>query len=185
MIQRCDWCQGDELYERYHDEEWGVPCYQDQKLFELMILEGAQAGLSWITVLRKREGYRQAFEQFNPDKIASYDDEKIEQLLTNPSIIRNRLKVKSAINNAQIFLKVVERHHSFSDYLWRFVDGEPIINSFHHIDEVPASTEVSDRMSKALKKDGFSFIGSTICYAYMQASGMVNDHLICCHCRTS
>jgi DNA-3-methyladenine glycosylase I len=185
MIQRCDWCQGDELYERYHDEEWGVPCYQDLKLFELMILEGAQAGLSWITVLRKREGYRQAFEQFNPDKIASYDDGKIEQLLTNPSIIRNRLKVKSAINNAQIFLKVIERHHSFSDYLWRFVDGEPIINSFHHIDEVPASTEVSDRMSKALKKDGFSFIGSTICYAYMQASGMVNDHLIGCHCRTS
>lgn len=185
MIQRCDWCQGDELYERYHDEEWGVPCYQDQKLFELMILEGAQAGLSWITVLRKREGYRQAFEQFNPEKIASYDDRKIEQLLTNPNIIRNRLKVKSAVNNAQTFLRVIERHYSFSDYLWRFVDGEPIINNFHHIDEVPVSTEVSDRMSKALKKDGFSFIGSTICYAYMQASGMVNDHLIGCHCRTS
>ena len=181
MIQRCGWCEGDELYERYHDEEWGVPCYDDRKLFEFVLLEGAQAGLSWITVLKKREGYRKAFDQFDPEKIARYSPKRIEKLLTNPNIIRNRLKVESAVKNARAYLQILERHNSFSDYLWQFVDGEPITNRFKTLAEVPASTPISDVMSKTMKKDGFSFVGTTICYAHMQATGMVNDHLIGCH----
>ncbi|WP_439133778.1 DNA-3-methyladenine glycosylase I [Pseudomaricurvus sp.] len=178
--KRCDWCRGNPLYEKYHDEEWGVPCYDDLTLFEFLLLEGAQAGLSWITVLKKREGYRKAFDQFNPEKIARYSDKKIEKLLLNPDIIRNRLKVQSAVKNAQAFLRIAENQSSFSDYLWQFVDGTPIQNKFKTLSDVPASTPVSDLMSKTLKKDGFSFVGSTICYAHMQATGMVNDHLISC-----
>ncbi len=181
MTQRCLWCQGDELYERYHDEEWGVPCYDDRRLFEYILLEGAQAGLSWITVLRKREGYRLAFDRFDPHRIAQYDDRKVESLLQNPDIIRHRLKIKSAVTNAQAFLRIVEQHSSFSEFVWQFVDGVPQINHFTSADEVPASTPASDAMSKALKKAGFSFVGSTICYAFMQATGMVNDHLLNCH----
>ncbi len=181
MIQRCHWCEGDPLYERYHDEEWGVPCYDDQKLFEFVILEGAQAGLSWITVLRKRESYRQAFDGFCAQKMARYSDQKIEELLTNPGIIRNRLKVQSAIKNARAYLDIQERFSSFSDYLWQFSDGRVQKNSFDSPQQVPPTSKVSDRMSKALKKDGFSFMGSTICYAHMQACGMVNDHLVSCH----
>lgn len=181
MIQRCGWCEGDELYERYHDEEWGVPCYDDRTLFEFVLLEGAQAGLSWITVLKKREGYRKAFDQFDPEKIARYSPKRVEKLLTNPNIIRNRLKVESAVKNARAYLEILERYNSFSDYLWQFVDGEPITNRFQTLAEVPASTPISDVMSKTMKKDGFSFVGTTICYAHMQATGMVNDHLIGCH----
>lgn len=178
--QRCAWCLGNPVYEKYHDEEWGVPCYDDLKLFEFLLLEGAQAGLSWITVLKKREAYREAFDHFQPEKIARYDDRDIERLLANPGIIRNRLKVQSAINNAQAYLRILASGRSFSDYLWQFVDGVPVQNRFHTLDEVPAATVASERMSKTLKKDGFSFVGSTICYAFMQATGMVNDHLVSC-----
>ncbi len=181
MIQRCHWCEGDPLYERYHDEEWGVPCHDDQKLFEFVLLEGAQAGLSWITVLRKRENYRQAFDGFCAEKIAGYSEKKIEELLANSGIIRNRLKVQSAVKNARAYLDIQQRYSSFSDYLWQFSDGRVQTNRFDSPQQVPATSPVSDRMSKALKKDGFSFMGSTICYAHMQACGMVNDHLVSCH----
>ncbi|CAM3600552.1 DNA-3-methyladenine glycosylase I [Parendozoicomonas haliclonae] len=179
--QRCGWCHSDELYRIYHDNEWGVPCRDDQTLFEFLILEGAQAGLSWITVLRKREHYREVFDQFDPVKIAAYGPEKVEELLQDPGIIRNKLKVNSAIRNAKAFLKIQEKHGSFAEYIWSFVDGKPIQNNFETLADVPASTEISDRMSKALKKDGFNFVGSTICYAFMQATGMVNDHIQSCH----
>ncbi|MEX0769648.1 MAG: DNA-3-methyladenine glycosylase I [Balneolaceae bacterium] len=177
---RCSWCLGFPEYIRYHDTEWGVPSYDDLHQFEMLILEGAQAGLSWATVLKKREGYREAFDEFDPEKIALYDEEKIESLLQNPAIIRNRLKVKSTVTNARAFLKIVESRRSFSDYMWQFTDGKPIMNRFKLLDEIPAKTEQSDRMSKQLKRDGFKFIGSTICYAHMQATGMVNDHLVNC-----
>ena len=177
---RCTWCGDDPLYQQYHDEEWGVPLRDDQLLFEFLILEGAQAGLSWITVLRKREHYRAAFDQFNAEKIARYTPARIEKLLQNPGIIRNRLKVESAVRNAQAYLNIREKHASFADYLWQFVDGQPIQNRWNSIREVPASTPESDRMSKVLKKDGFNFVGSTICYAHMQATGMVNDHTVDC-----
>lgn len=177
---RCTWCGDDPLYQQYHDEEWGVPQRDDQTLFEFLILEGAQAGLSWITVLRKREHYRAAFDQFNAEKIARYTPARIEKLLQNPGIIRNRLKVESAVRNAQAYLNIQEKHASFADYLWQFVDGHPIQNRWNSIREVPASTPESDRMSKVLKKDGFNFVGSTICYAHMQATGMVNDHTVDC-----
>lgn len=178
--QRCNWCRGNPLYEKYHDEEWGVPCYDDRTLFEFLVLEGAQAGLSWITVLKKRDAYRAAFDQFQPDKIACYGDQDIERLLADPGIIRNRLKVQSAIKNAQAYLRIVDSGRSFSDYLWQFVDGRPVQNRFTSLSEVPAATAESERMSKTLKQDGFSFVGSTICYAHMQATGMVNDHLVTC-----
>lgn len=178
--ERCPWCHGDPLYEEYHDTEWGVPCHDDRKLFEYLLLEGAQAGLSWITVLRKRENYRLAFDQFNPDKIARYPPQKIENLMQNSGIIRNRLKLESAVKNAQAYLAIQESHGSFSDYLWGFVDGQVIQNDFHSMKQVPAKTELSDKMSKTLKKAGFNFVGSTICYAFMQATGMVNDHLTNC-----
>jgi DNA-3-methyladenine glycosylase I len=179
-IKRCNWCGEDELYQHYHDQEWGLPTYDDPTLFEFLILEGAQAGLSWITVLRKRENYRLAFDQFDPEKMARYSPKKIEKLLANPGIIRNRLKVESAVRNAKAYLSILEQEDSFADYIWQFVDGTPIQNRWKSMKEVPSSTQQSDAMSKALKKAGFNFVGSTICYAYMQSMGMVNDHLADC-----
>ena len=179
---RCVWCHGDDLYRHYHDVEWGVPCHDDQTLFEFLVLEGAQAGLSWITVLRKREHYRLVFDNFDPVKVANYSPAKIERLLQDPGIIRNRRKVQSAVSNARAFLKIQEEFGSFASFIWSFVDNKPIQNHFRTMAEVPASTDLSDRMSKVLKQKGFSFVGSTICYAFMQATGMVNDHLTTCHC---
>ena len=178
--KRCTWCHGSELYESYHDTEWGVPLFDDKKLFEFLLLEGAQAGLSWITVLKKREGYRKAYDDFNPEKIARYSEKKIEKLLQNPNIIRNRLKVHSAIKNAQAYLKLHESGITFSDFLWDFVDGQPIQNTWKTMKQVPASTPLSDKLSKELKKRGFNFVGSTICYAHMQATGRDNDHMVSC-----
>ena len=165
----------------YHDREWGVPEYDDRKLFEFLILEGAQAGLSWSTVLNKRENYRKAFDQFNPDKVARYKEKKIKSLLADAGIIRNKLKINAAVNNARRFLEVQEAFGSFSEYMWRFVAGKPIINKFRSLSELPATSPESDNMSKDLKKRGFKFVGSTICYAHMQAVGMVNDHLVSCY----
>lgn len=179
-VRRCAWAEGDTLYEAYHDDEWGRPLFDDQRLFEFLILEGAQAGLSWITILRKRQGYRQALDGFDPVKIARYRKPRIEKLLNNPGIVRNRLKIESTVGNAKAYLDVLDRHGSFSDYIWRFVDGQPIQNRYRRLQQVPATTAISDTMSKALKKDGFRFVGSTICYAYMQACGLVNDHLVHC-----
>ena len=180
-MKRCDWATGVEpLYTKYHDEEWGVPVFDDRKLFELLILEGAQAGLSWYTILKKRENYRQAFDKFDVKKIAEYDNNKIQELLNNPGIVRNKLKIESTVRNAKIYLDIQKEYGSFSQYLWSFVDGKPIVNSFNELKELPAKTELSDKMSKELKKRGFNFIGSTICYAFMQAVGMVNDHTVDC-----
>ncbi len=180
---RCQWAeQGGEAMIHYHDQQWGVPLYDDHQLFEMLILEGAQAGLSWSTILNKREGYRLAFDQFDAEKIAIYSAEKVASLLANPAIVRNRLKVAATINNARCFLKVQQSHGSFSDYIWQFVDGRPIINRWHYFEQIPVSTPASDQMAKVLKKDGFKFVGTTICYAYMQAVGMVNDHLTDCFC---
>ena len=180
MPRRCDWCGTDELYVDYHDSEWGVPLYDDQTLFEFLVLEGAQAGLAWITVLRKREGYRAVFSGFDVEKVARYTDKKLEKLLSDQRIIRNRLKVFSARQNARAFLKVQEECGSFSDYMWQFVDGKPIQNRWRSMQEVPPSTPLSDTISKDLRKRGFNFVGSTIVYAHMQATGMVNDHLVSC-----
>jgi len=182
MMKRCEWANGNELYEKYHDEEWGVPSYDDRHLFEMLILEGAQAGLNWITILKKREGYRKAFNDFDAQKIARYSQKKIDKLLQNPEIIRNKLKVNSTVSNAKIFLEIQKESGSFSDYIWQFVGGEPVQNKWKKQSDVPATTEVSDEMSKVLKKRGFKFVGSTICYAYMQAVGMVNDHTLGCSC---
>jgi DNA-3-methyladenine glycosylase I len=176
---RCPW-PVDDLYRTYHDTEWGVPLHDDRQLFEFLILEGAQAGLSWHTVLKKRENYRLAFDQFDPQKIARYTPAKLNQLLANPGIIRNRLKVAAAVKNARAFLTVREQFGSFDRYLWRFVDGRTIVNTFRSMKEVPARTRESDALSKDLKQRGFTFVGSTICYAHMQATGMVNDHLTHC-----
>ncbi len=182
---RCSWVpENDPLYIEYHDQEWGVPVYDDQKLFEMLILEGAQAGLSWITVLRKRENYQKLFDQFDAKKIILYNEKKIASLLENPGIIRNKLKVNSVVINAKVMIEIQESGQSFSDYLWQFVDGKPIINTWKTLDQVPVSTPESDAMSKALKKRGFKFIGTTICYAFMQAVGMVNDHTTDCFCYT-
>lgn len=180
MKKRCTWCSDDPLYVAYHDHEWGVPERNDQALFEFIILEGAQAGLSWITILRKREGYRRLFDNFNPQKIAQYSDAKLEQLLLDPAIVRNRLKVYGARKNAQAFLALQAEQGSFSDYIWGFVDGATIQNNWPSMAEVPATSSVSDALSKDLKKRGFTFVGSTIMYAYMQAIGMVNDHTSDC-----
>lgn len=182
-MNRCGWVNQDPLYIEYHDKEWGVPVYDDRLLFEYLNLEGAQAGLSWYTILKKRENYREAFDQFDPDKIVEYDAQKIEELLNNPGIVRNRLKIQAVIANAKAFKRIVEEFGSFQTYIWSFVDGEPIVNHFQEMKEVPASTERSDRLSKDLKKRGFKFVGSTICYAFMQAVGMVNDHIVTCCCR--
>jgi len=178
--QRCPWSTGSQLYLEYHDFEWGVPLHDDQKLFEMLVLEGAQAGLSWSTILNKRSGYRQAFDGFDAEKVACYDEQKVQELLSNAGIIRNRLKIQAAIQNAQIFLQVRERYGSFDAFLWQFVGGTPIQNQWETLQEVPASTKESDVMSKALKKLGFRFVGTTICYAFMQATGMVNDHIVTC-----
>ena len=179
-MKRCDWLTKDELYISYHDTEWGVPVHDDTKLFEMLILEGAQAGLSWLTVLKRRESYRQAYDSFDPAKIAKWDKEKIEALLKNPGIIRNRLKVQAAVINAKAYLDVIGEFGSFDAFIWSFVGGSPIRNSWKNIKEIPATTPESDTMSKELKNRGFKFTGSTICYAFMQAVGMVNDHTADC-----
>ena len=178
--KRCGWVSDDTLYLDYHDREWGVPLHDDRRLFEMIILEGAQAGLSWITVLKKRENYRLAFNQFDVQKIARYDARKKRSLMNNAGIIRNRLKIDATIGNARAFLKIAEVHGSFSDYIWSFVDGRPIVNRWRTLADVPVSTEQSDALSKALKSRGFKFVGTTICYSFMQAVGMVNDHVTTC-----
>ena len=178
--KRCTWCGNDPLYVAYHDEEWGVPVYDDARLFEFLILETFQAGLSWITILRKRENFRKAFDNFDYKKIAQYSDEKFERLLNDKGIIRNKLKIKATITNAQAFMKIQEEFGSFSKYIWQFTDGKPIQNAFKTSKEVPATTEISDKLSKDLKKKGFKFVGSTVIYAHMQATGMVNDHTTDC-----
>lgn len=176
MSERCAWAGDDALYQCYHDSEWGVPLFDDRKLFEFLILEGAQAGLSWITVLRKREHYRAALDDFDAERIAVYDANKIESLLQNPGIVRNRLKVQSTVINAQHFLQIQREFGSFARFIWQFVEGQPRQNSWRSLAEVPSSTPESDAMSRELKRRGFKFIGTTICYAFMQATGMVNDH---------
>lgn len=180
MVRRCTWCGEDPLYVAYHDKEWGVPVRDDHTLFEFLILEGAQAGLSWITILRKRQGYRDAFNNFDAEKIARYSDRKLDKLLLNPQIIRNRLKVYGARKNARAFLDIQQAWGSFSDYIWAFVDGQPIQNCWKSMAEVPATSPISDKLSKDMKKRGFTFVGSTIMYAHMQATGMVNDHTADC-----
>jgi len=184
MHKRCTWCGTDPLYVDYHDNEWGIPTFNDARLFEMLVLEGAQAGLAWITVLRKREGYRELFDDFDANRIARYTDRKLEKLLLDPRIIRNRLKVDSAVTNAQAFLAVQKEFGSFDAYVWSFVGGEPIVNRWKRMKDVPATNVVSDTLSKDLKKRGFRFVGSTIIYAYMQAIGMVNDHLVDCFARS-
>ena len=181
MLNRCDWCLADDLYLHYHDHEWGVPVHDEQKLFEFLTLEGAQAGLSWITVLRKRESYRALFDGFDPQKIARYDQKKISVLIDNKGIIRNRLKIEATIKNARAFLTVQEKFGSFDHYIWDFVDGQTIQNRFKTLKEIPAETGISRIISKDMKKRGFSFVGPTIVYAHMQATGIVNDHIINCH----
>jgi len=178
--QRCEWGTSSAMYVEYHDMEWGVPVHDERKLFEFLILEGAQAGLSWSTILNKRQAYMQAFDNFEPAKVASYDDTKVQQLLTNSGIVRNRLKIQAAIQNARSFLALQYQYGSFDTYIWQFVDGKPIQNSWKSLQEIPAMTKESDAMSKELKKRGFIFVGSTICYAFMQAVGMVNDHVVDC-----
>jgi DNA-3-methyladenine glycosylase I len=179
-IERCEWCGTDPLYIKYHDEEWGVPVHDDRKLFEFLILEGAQAGLSWITILKKRENYIKAFDNFDPVKVSRYSEKKIEKLLLNPGIVRNKLKINSSVGNAKAFLKIQKEFGSFDKYIWSFVGDKPIVNKWKSLKELPAKTEESDAMSKDLKKRGFKFVGSTICYAFMQAVGMVNDHTVKC-----
>jgi DNA-3-methyladenine glycosylase I len=177
---RCSWCNDDPLYQRYHDREWGVPVHDDRKLFEMLNLEGAQAGLSWITILRKRENYKKAFDNFDVEKIARYDRKKILSLMKNEGIVRNRLKIESVITNATAFIDVQREFGSFDSYIWKFVGGKQIVNHRHSIKDIPPNTPESDEMSKDLKKRGFRFVGSTICYAFMQACGMVNDHEVNC-----
>lgn len=178
--RRCQWCSADTLYRQYHDEEWGMPSYDDHHLFEMLILEGAQAGLNWLTILKKREGYRRAFNDFDARKMARYTDTHIEKLLTNPDIIRNRLKVNAAVTNARQYLRVLDEFPNFAQYIWQFVGGEPVINHWKSHQQVPVTTPESEAMSRDLKKRGFKFVGPTICYAYMQAVGMVNDHTTDC-----
>jgi DNA-3-methyladenine glycosylase I len=175
-LHKCGWCVGDPIYEKYHDEEWGIPAYDDATLFEFLILETFQAGLSWITILRKREHFRKAFDDFDYKKVARYGDDKFKELMQNPGIIRNTLKIKAATTNAQAFIKVQEEFGSFSRYIWGFVDGKPIHNQWEHYKKAPANTPLSDAISKDLKKRGFKFAGTTVVYAHMQATGMVNDH---------
>lgn len=177
---RCSWAGNTPIYVEYHDNEWGRPVHDDGKLFEMLILEGMQAGLAWITVLNKRAAFREAFDGFDPHRVALYDEAKIQELMTNEKIIRNRRKITAAINNAKLFLGVVERYGSFDKFIWEYVDGEPIIGHWHNFEDVPATTPLSDKISKDLKKMGFKFVGSTIVYAFMQAVGMVNDHITEC-----
>ncbi len=179
-LQRCAWAESHELYKEYHDTEWGVPLFDDQLLFEFLSLEGAQAGLSWLTILKKREHYRRLFDCFSIEKVAKYSDTHLNKILQDPGIVRNRLKVYSVRKNAQAVMAIQEKHGSLSNYLWDFVDGTPITNSWKTVDAIPATTPLSDSISKELKKLGCSFVGSTICYAFMQAVGMVNDHVTNC-----
>ena len=180
MKTRCEWAGSDPLYLDYHDKEWGIPEHNDQKLFEMLILEGAQAGLSWITILRKRENYRKAFDNFDPKKIAAYNKTKIQELLNNEGIVRNKLKVNAAVQNAGGFLEIQKEFSDFDTYIWQFIGGKPRPNSFKQMKELPAKTPESEAMSKDLIKRGFKFVGPTICYAFMQAVGMVNDHVVSC-----
>ncbi len=184
-LHRCPWCGDDPLYVAYHDTEWGVPEHDPVKLFEMLTLEGAQAGLSWITILRRREGYRTAFAGFDPVKIAAFDEADVSRLLSDTGIVRHQGKIRATIGNARAWLKLMELDGGFSEWIWQFVGGEPRINRFDTLSAVPGNTPESDAMSRALKKQGFKFVGSTICYAFMQATGMVNDHLITCHCHPS
>jgi DNA-3-methyladenine glycosylase I (EC 3.2.2.20) len=180
MITRCEWAGDDPLYQAYHDQEWGVPSHDDRLLFEFLILEGAQAGLSWITILRKRENYRAAFDNFDPHQVARYTERRLETLLNNPGIVRNRRKVSAAVRNARAFLNVQAEFGSFDRYVWGFVGGRPKQNAWRSLKEIPARTPESDALSKDLKRRGFTFTGSTICYAFMQATGLVNDHVVAC-----
>lgn len=181
--RRCSWAGDDPTYVDYHDNEWGRPTHDDRMLFELLVLEGAQAGLSWITILRKREAYREAFDGFDPGAVACYGEAKVEELMANEGIVRNRLKINAAITNAKLFLDVVDEFGSFDAFIWGYVDGEPIVNRWKAQEDVPATTPLSDRISKDLKKRGFKFVGSTIVYAYLQSIGMVNDHVADCFVR--
>lgn len=177
---RCSWAGDLPIYVDYHDKEWGRPTYDDRELFELLILEGAQAGLSWLTILKKREAYREAFDNFNPAKVALYDEVKVEELMANAGIVRNRRKIEAAITNAKLFLDMVEEFGSFDEFIWGYVDGIPIVNQWRTENDIPATTPLSDRISKDLKKRGFKFVGSTIVYAYLQSIGIVNDHVVDC-----
>jgi DNA-3-methyladenine glycosylase I len=180
MLKRCEWCLGNELYINYHDTEWGVPVHDDRKIFEFLLLEGVQAGLSWLTVLRKRDAYREAFNDFDPELISRYGKEKIGELMNNPGLIRNRLKIEAAVKNAMAFLKIREELGSFDQYIWNFTDGKTIQHIYNSLKEIPVKTEISRSISKDLKKRGFTFVGPTIIYSHMQATGMVNDHLTDC-----
>lgn len=179
---RCGWAEGEEIYQRYHDEEWGVPVREDAKQFEFLILETFQAGLNWITILKKRENFRKAFDNFDYKKIALYNEDKIQSLLKDEGIIRNQLKIRATVTNALSFMKIQQEFGSFTRYIWGFVDDQPVIGNWNSLEEVPATTEISDRISKDLKKRGFKFVGSTIVYAHMQATGIVNDHVVDCFC---
>ncbi|MFC1608260.1 DNA-3-methyladenine glycosylase I [Candidatus Latescibacterota bacterium] len=180
MPNRCEWVGDNQVMIEYHDTDWGTPLHDENRLFEFLILEGAQAGLSWTTILKKRQCYREVYDNFDPQKVARYDEEKIQELLAEPGIVRNRLKVRASVKNAQLFLDIQEEFDSFDEYIWRFVGGKPMRNAFKRLGDIPASTRESDAMSKDLKKRGFSFVGTTICYAFMQAVGMVNDHVVSC-----
>ena len=181
---RCAWCEKDDLYRNYHDNEWGKPVKDDKILFEFLILESFQAGLSWFTILKKRENFRKAFADFNVEKVAKFDETKIDELVQNEGIIRHRGKISAAINNAKLFIEIQKEYGSFSDFIWKYVDHKPIINNWNSIKEVPATTEISDQIAKDLKKRGFKFFGSTTIYAHMQATGMVNDHTNDCFCKS-
>ena len=181
MQNRCSWAGSDPLYVAYHDQEWGVPVHDDHLLFEFLILEGMQAGLSWAIILKKRDNFRRAFDGFDPQRVAQYDDEKVAALLADPGIVRNRLKISAAIRNARSFLEIQSEYGSFDAYIWQFVGGKPKVNAWRNLTEIPASTPESDAMSKDLARRGFKFVGSTICYAFMQAVGMVNDHTVDCY----
>ncbi len=179
-MNRCDWCKSGDLYVKYHDEEWGVPVHDDRKQFEFLVLESAQSGLSWLTILRKRENYRVAYDNFEPEKVAVYDDKKIDELLSNAGIIRNRRKIEASINNARKFLEIQREFGSFNSYIWKFVNQQPIMNSYQNISEIPATSAISDMISKDLKQRGFRFLGSITIYSHMQATGIVNDHVDSC-----
>lgn len=182
MENRCSWANHSEIYSKYHDEEWGRPLRDDQKLFEFLILEGMQAGLSWITILKKREAFREAFAGFDAKQVAAFGQDKLDELMNNPGIIRNKLKIEAAVTNAKSFLKIVDEFGSFDAYIWKFVDYKPLVNYWEKLSDIPARTELSDLISNDLKRRGFKFVGSTIVYAHMQATGMVNDHLVSCFC---
>lgn len=179
-MNRCTWCENDELYVKYHDEEWGAPVHDDKKHFEFLVLESAQAGLSWLTVLRKRENYRKAYDDFDVNKVSQYDENKIQELMQNAGIIRNRKKIEASVNNAKCFIKIQKEFGSFDKYIWSFVNNNPVINNWNHISEIPAASQLSDKVSKDLKSRGFKFLGTTIVYAHLQATGLINDHLLSC-----